>query len=466
MDDTKQADVAIVGGGLGGLTAAAYLARAGLSVALFEKARSFGGRGASQDESGFRLNLGPHALYVAGEAIAALRELGVPFQGHRPAANGAYGIYRGRKHALPGGPVSLLTTSLLGLGGKLEVARLMSSLPKVDAAAYDGITVAEWLQTHVRDQVARELLQALFRVSTYANAPRLQAAGTALRQLQQALGDGVLYLDGGWQTLVDGLRRVAVDAGARCEAGARIQAVEIVDGAVRGVRFGDGSRLGARAVLIAGSPDDAANLSPSLAHLTNGLIPIRAACLDLCLQRLPEPRSTFALGIDQPLYLSVHSAVAKLAPANGAMVHLARYLPCGEDSDPKQDRSELEQLMDTVQPGWRTEVVFERFLPSMTVSHSLLTTSRHGLAGRPKVQVDGVAGLYLAGDWVGAHGQLLDASIASARDAAVAIRSRLESMVTAGTDELPGASASLRSSAGAAPARLSAAATIDSTTLH
>ena len=46
-------DAVVVGGGVGGLAAAAYLGRAGKSVVLFEKASALGGRAAGEDGHGF-----------------------------------------------------------------------------------------------------------------------------------------------------------------------------------------------------------------------------------------------------------------------------------------------------------------------------------------------------------------------------------------------------------------------------
>jgi hypothetical protein len=62
-------------------------------------------------------------------------------------------------------------------------------------------------------------------------------------------------------------------------------------------------------------------------------VPVRAACLDVGLARLPEPRRTFALGLDEPTYLSVHSKTAKLAPEGAAAIHVAKYLSTEERAD-------------------------------------------------------------------------------------------------------------------------------------
>ena len=100
----------------------------------------------------------------------------------------------------------------------------------------------------------------------------------------------------------------------------------------RVVRLADGTSIEADAVRHRGRPRRRAALLDGAAPA-----PLRAAgrrprsrcappASTSALARLPQPRATFALGIDRPLYLSVHSAVAALAPAGGAMIHVAKYL--------------------------------------------------------------------------------------------------------------------------------------------
>jgi len=425
MDDTQTTDVAVVGGGLAGLAAAAYLARSGLRVNLFEKASSFGGRAATHVTGGFHFNLGPHALYRKGEAADVLRALGVTYTGGIPGASGGFAVNGGRKHALPGGFMSLLTTSLLRPRAKIETARLLASIGQIDAAAFTKQSARQWLESSIRSPEVRALVEALFRLTTYANAPHELSAATAITQLQGALSSNVLYIDGGWQTLVDGLRRCAEQAGATIVSSQRVSAV---DGGktVAGLRFADGTGLKAPTVILALGPREAAGLASESACLSQWAAdasPVRAACLDIALRQLPQSRATFALGIDQPLYLSVHSAVARLAPEGNALIHVAKYLP-GGTSDSAADERELEGLLDLVQPGWRDVLIERRFLPKMVVYNAVPTAARGGLAGRPGPQVADIDGLYVAGDWVGSRGLLADASLASARTAAKAIVER------------------------------------------
>jgi len=421
-------NVAVVGGGLAGLTAANYLARAGFSVMLFEKSRSIGGRARTDAEQGFHFNLGPHALYAGGAAIGILRELGVRIHGKSPATSGGFAIDRGVKHTLPVGPFSMLTTGLLGLRSKLEAARLLGAISKFDAHGIERLSLREWAEREIRHPDARRLFQSFIRVSTYADDPERQSAGAAIAQLQLALASGVLYLDGGWQTLVHGLRDAAEKEGVKIVAGERVKAVER-DVRVRGVRLADESIYAAPTVVIAAGPGEACELverseGTVLSEWAKAAIPVRAACLDVALKYLPEPRALFALGIDRPLYFSVHSAAAKLAPENGVVIHAAKYLGANPVDDPQTVERELEETLDLMQPGWRGAVVARRFLPAMTVSNALGAAAQGGVTGRPRPDVPGVEGLYVAGDWVGPEGMLADASMASAKLAAETIARR------------------------------------------
>ena len=200
--------------------------------------------------------------------------------------------------------------------------------------------------------------------------------------------------------------------------GVRAERVEIEGGAVRGVVLGDGGRIAARAVVVAASPAAAAALvpdAPRLSALAARAVPVKAACLDLALSRLPRKNALVALGVDRPLYLSVHSAVARLAPEGGALVQLAKYLVPGDEGDAE---AELGALMDQVQPGFRDVLVERRFMPALVVSNALVTAEGGGLAGRAPATLPGLRGLCLAGDWVGPEGMLADAALASAKRAA------------------------------------------------
>lgn len=409
-------ETAIIGGGLAGLTAAAFLARGGESVIVLEKSRVCGGRARTRSQDGFQFNQGPHALYLGGEAHRTLKELQIPFTGAYPPHGLA--LTGGRTFPLPRNLTAIWKSRLLSLKGKWELTRFLTRLGRIDSETIASIGLADWLAAEISDDRTREFLAALFRVSTYAADQLRLSAGAAVDQLRIGL-KGVSYLDGGWQTIVDGLKRDVQTHGGRVQAGRRVAAIDRDEEAIQ-LQMADGGQISCRSVVLAAAPETVAELLPEAASRVIGgedHPPVLAACLDVALRRLPEPGQLFFLGIDRPVYASVHSAAAKLAPGDAALVHVMKYLdrPAADSAAVEQ---ELESLLDQFQPGWRAEVVERRYLPNMRAAERLPAAAGGGLKGRPAAVLPQCDDVYLAGDWVGPTGMLADASVASGRRAA------------------------------------------------
>ena len=413
----ERTDAVVIGGGLAGLAAATYLARAGRPVVVLERSSQPGGRAMTTQAGEFSFNLGPHALYKKAAGIAVLRELGIPWTGKQPPLSGNV-IREGALHRVSYSPWWFVSNRLLAPAAKLEAMRALVRVTRADTRALGHETIGSWLERAIRHPQVRQLIGALVRVASYVNAPDRLSAQTALHQVQLAQR-GVYYLDGGWQTLVDGLRQAAETAGARIETNAPAAAIER-DGADWRVRLGDGASRRADAVIVAATPDVAAALLPEtpIARYAAQAVPVRAACLDVGLRRLPRPDVTFALGLDQPTYFSVHSATARLAPEGAAMIHIAKYLSPDDTRDAAETERGLERVLDLAQPGWRDELVERRSLPKMTVASALPAAEQGGLSGRPAADATGMAGVFVAGDWVGGEGWLSDGSLTSAKLAA------------------------------------------------
>jgi phytoene dehydrogenase-like protein len=419
-------DVAIVGGGVAGLTAASYLARAGRSVALFERSSTFGGRAATTEHDGFLFNRGAHALYTGGAASDVLRELGVTYRAGVPTR--VFGLADGRVSPLPISPVTLLTTRLLDVPARIELVRILSALPRVNPASLGATTVADWIAATARRAHTRRLLTAFAEAYVYSAALDLVSADVFVDKLQRSLRHPIHYVDGGWQTLVDGLARRAAAAGARIETGAAVEAVALEGDRAVGVRVG-GQVVDASAVVLATEPTAASRLvgagdHASLRRIVDSLIPGRVACLDVALRRLPTPSHPVVFDLDRPRLATAQSVYARVAPPGSALVHAMAWLDPREPEDPAAEEHALEELLDTVQPGWRDLVVKRLYLPRIAAVGAVPLAASGGFVGRPDVAVSGLAGLYLAGDWVGAEGFLIDASAASARQAARTILAR------------------------------------------
>jgi phytoene dehydrogenase-like protein len=421
---TIRRDVAVVGGGVAGLSAAAVAARAGSTVVVVE-AGPVGGRARTTERDGFRLNQGPHALYLGGAFQRLLTSLGISRPGGPPALDRARAWHAGRAEHLPIGGASLLRSRVLGARGKVAFARLTGQLGRFDAASLANVTVEDWITSERLPADAAALLRMLVRLSTYANASDLLSADAAVEQLRLA-GEGVRYLDRGFQEAVDGLAAVARTNGAMVRHSRRVTAVR-ADGPDWVVTTNDAEILASTVVLAAGGPAVAARLlGEDPAGWVEAAGPaVEAACLDLGLRRAADP--PILLGIEEPLYLSTHAPPAALAPDGHALVAVMRYLTPGEALDPDAARSQLRQ--HAARAGVREgDIVLERYLHRMRVAHGMPRAASGGLAGRPTVAVPGRPGLFVAGDWVGGTGLLSDAAAASGAAAAVAARRHLSAV--------------------------------------
>jgi phytoene dehydrogenase-like protein len=435
-------DVIIIGAGIAGLTSAIYLAKEGLNVMVFEQSSSVGGRARTSLLDGFHLNQGPHALYLAGAGVKILKELGIRYTGNSPPSP-SYLVKNDILYPQILGLSSILTTKLLkGLRSKIEAIQFFMSIKKMDISKYQNITLDQWIIENIHSKDLAELIKTLCRVATYSKDSAVQSAGTALEQLQLAASAGVLYLDKGWQTIVDGLIKEAQKAKTDIVTSKRVIEIQQITGkeinrqttshnhnSLWKVLLSDGNKVISSKVIIAASPNVAGDLLKNIKSqyvseiFKKNIVPVRAACLDIALTKLPHPDQPVAFAIDEPLYLSVHSLSADLVleKGKGELIHIMKYQGSFEGSNPERDRLEMEHFLDIVQPGWRELVIKQRYLPNMIVYNLLVKSTQGGIKGRPSSKVNDAQGLYLVGDWIGQEGLLADASFASAKQATIEI---------------------------------------------
>jgi phytoene dehydrogenase-like protein len=310
-----------------------------------------------------------------------------------------------------------LTTDLLSAPAKRELARLLVSLRTVAVDTLEHVSIAQWLRNHADDPDVKQLVLCMVRQTTYCDDPGRLSASAAIEQLRLSLSGEVLYLHRGWASLVAALYAAAIESGTTFITRSKVIGIEATGGRASNVTLSNGGRIPADAVIIAAGPRAArALLRPAIDYRVS-TTEVRVATLDLALRHLPRKRTVFAFGIDEPWSFSADSVIARVAPAGGAVVHVVKYLRTAAFGS-SVDEGQLERVLDLLQPGWRRLVVYRRFMPTMPVAHAMVAADEGGFPGRPSGRVPDLQNVFVAGDWVGRVGQLADAAIASAVDAA------------------------------------------------
>lgn len=390
----------MIGGGPAGLVAAARLAEGNVETTLLEAGSHLGGRAASERRGGFDLNQGPHALYVGGPAMRELRALGVKPAWWNPVSVNSVFLRDGKPRR--------------SLGGTPGLAKGLVALARSNPRELGALSTREWLEQSMSSERARAAAGALVRVTTFVADQESLSADVAATQLKIGLLPGVRYLRGGWGSLVQALAEAATRRGAALRTRAAVRSVQNEAGGWT-VALDEEVLHADLLVVAAGGPDSVAKLLEEDAPPAPGPA-AELSVLDLGLKSLPRRTRRFALGVDAPTYLSRHSPPDH---ADGVLLSLASYA--------REPRAALEAMADTAQPGWRERVTLERFLPRMVAVSAIPTPAGGGLAGRPPVELG--EGLYLAGDWVGPEGWLVDAAIASGAAAAgAALRRRVPAL--------------------------------------
>lgn len=251
--------VAVVGGGVAGLTAARDLHLAGHQVHLFEAADRLGGKLQTRPFAGVELDLGPDSVLARIPwGIELMRDLGLEDQMVPQPPGSAYIYSRGELRRIPEGnvlgiPTDLEALAASGVVSDEAVARAALDLERPDDRPEGDESVGSLIRRRLGDEILERLVDPLLgginagdsdRLSLAVGAPQVAAAVgrepsliaslRAQRAAAPAPSDAPVFY-----TLRDGLGTL-VDALAGSLDGADVRTLAFVSGLARD---GDGYRL-------------------------------------------------------------------------------------------------------------------------------------------------------------------------------------------------------------------------------
>lgn len=261
--------IVVIGAGVGGLTAAVRLARAGHSVQVFERSGEVGGKLAVHERDGFRFDTGPSLLTLpqvftdAGVDLVPLDPVvrHVFADGTVLDSSPVHAEFLERISAALGPEAAHDWDRFWHRAGRVWDASWRSVLRKPVtpatlakltwrvgdlAAIAPGRTLRSLGFRYLRDPRLRMMLE---RYATYTGADprRAPAALAAIPYAELAFGGW--YVPGGLGTLATALARGCESAGVRITRNTEVRRILVEDGRVHGVQLADGDLVPADVVV-------------------------------------------------------------------------------------------------------------------------------------------------------------------------------------------------------------------------
>jgi len=274
----KQKSVAVIGAGIGGITAAIHLAKQGLHVTVVEKNSHPGGRCDRLSRMGHQFDTGPTLLVMPLLYEAEFRALGTSLHErlelqrvdptyHLVFDDGSQLALTSDMKSMREKLEAMQTGSFQGLLHYLQEGRLNYQLTLDNLVNHDFRKASDLFNFHTLASIFRlkPLANHYRNMSTYFDDPRLKAAFTfqdiymGLSPFEAPatfsmmpfteLAHGVWYPKGGMYRIVETLMDLANEAGVEFIFDSAVKQIETNSSHASGVLLADGILLDADAVL-------------------------------------------------------------------------------------------------------------------------------------------------------------------------------------------------------------------------
>jgi phytoene desaturase len=316
----------VVGAGVGGISAAAHLAQAGMQVTVVDKNRQPGGRCGRLERDGHRFDTGPTLLVMPRLYQSEFEALGASLH-ERLALLRVDPTYH---LVFDDGAWLDLTSNADRLREQLEAIE-PGSFRRLERYLEEGsrhyeVVVENLVQRdfrRARDLFAPKALVPMLRVKpltnhyrnmgAYFRAPRLKSAFTfqdlytglspfaapaTLSMLPYSeLAHGVWYPRGGMYSVVEALVELALEAGVEFRAEAAVSRIDVDGRRARGITLADGSSLRADVVLA----------NADLPYVYRELLPPDPMTRALSRKKYSCSAISFFWGLDRPVDLGPHT---------------------------------------------------------------------------------------------------------------------------------------------------------------
>ena len=345
-------DVAVVGGGISGLSMAHLLANAGLKTGVLEKeARAGGAVHTSQSPDGFWVELGAHTSYNSYGGVLRLMDSTNLTDTLIPREKVPWRLFDSGK--------------VVSIASRLYMGEVLRGLPRMLFMRREGKTVAEYFAKVAGARNYREVVGPMLEAMTSQNPGEFPAGMLFKKRPRRKEILRSHTLPGGLQGLTDALAtssRITVLTGMKVS---EIRAVE------RGyeIRRPDGQAFRARAVALA-TPCKVSSqlLEPSYPELARVLGRIRLHEFDsvgavVRAQDVQLPQFAGLIGLGEPFYSVVSRDVVAHPDLRGFVFHFRPGV------SPEQGLSRMAEVLGVPESRWLHKAMRHNVLPSPDRHH-------------------------------------------------------------------------------------------------
>ncbi len=426
--------VAVIGGGLAGLTAAAYLSENPyMEGILFERSPQLGGRAFTYEKSGFTLNYGAHAIYgIDRHKITTMeKELGLSFSSKQVDKRKVMYAKNDQLTQAPLDFVNLIKTDLLNTMQKVrfvgEITAIIANIHNLKNYA----TLGDYLAESDADEDVKELWEHLVCSNFFITPDDARAvSGAVISEYYHNLflsSRPVNYVLGSWAVITNQLKQKLASSG-RWE-------IALQEG-VDGIRYADkkfylqtkNRELAFDKVIFAMPVQQVIKLlkgtawEPFLAPY-EGNTATEVMVYDVGLSKVVARPFNYISDMDNKLFISDVSATDHtLVPEGGQLLQGIAYLRDHFNNEDERKAYldsktlQMEHLFDKHYPGWREATAVKRVSKKAMVSSVKNIASNSLLPNR----VENIP-FYFCGDGCVGKGELAERSFSSARSVAQSI---------------------------------------------
>ncbi|MDU0201243.1 MULTISPECIES: FAD-dependent oxidoreductase [Paenibacillus] len=426
--------IAIIGGGLAGLTAAAYLTEnPHVEGILFERSPQLGGRAFTYEKAGFTLNYGAHAIYgIDRHTLSSMEhELRLTFSSKQVDKRKV--VYSKGNHltTAPLDAINLLTTDLLST---MQKVRFVGDITAIIANIHNlknYNTLGDYFEASKADDDVKELWEHLV-CSNFFIAPEdaRHVSGAVISEYYHNLflsTKPVNYVLGSWSVITNQLKQKIMTS-EQWEIAMQESVEELRYEDQKFILQTKNRKQAFDKVIFAMPVQQVIKFlkgtawEPFLAPYESNTA-TEVMIYDVGLSQVVARPFTYISDMDNKIFITDVSATDHtLVPEGGQLLQAIAYLKDHFDSEEQRKtylddkNAQIEALFDRHYPGWRVVTAVKRVSKKAMVSSVKNVITNKLLATR----IDHVP-FYFCGDGCEGKGELAERAFSSARNVALSI---------------------------------------------